>query len=817
MQEETTMETNRISLNSGWRFSLLTDERCAQADFDASAMRPVELPHDWQIESHRDPDMPAGGSQGFYPREGIGWYRRAFTPDEAWRGKTVRVLFDGVQRFATVYLNGRELGGHMYGYVPFEVELSDALEFGRENVLAVKVDNSPDPAATCAVISQAQADDLARAYAREKGLPEDALLRESSCGGDRWYSGAGIYRNVWLLVDEPICVRPRGLRIAPSAASGDVSVKLLTENRTGAPADAVISLSVTGPDGASALARGLCREIAPGEGELCLSFTIPSPRLWDVDSPNLYGLRVRIKQGDRVLDEVSSTFGFRDARFDADQGFFLNGRRLKLYGADLHHDGGAFGAAVPLRVWERRLRALREMGCNAIRCSHNPQCEEFYDLCDRMGFIVIDELYDKWAGTGLYYQRLFLSSWRDDLERMIGRDQNHPSIVLWSMGNEVDIQYSEAFYAILGDMTARCRELDPSRPVSAALIGYCLRDYNDSTPLEKRLAVGVRYGELVDVFMGNYMEGFYDALRGAGLHRAFIGSEVLSFYRHEDLQVTNVLLRSPWRDVDEKDYVAGGFVWAGVDYLGESTGWPCHGWTGCPIDSAGFAKLRADHLRAQWMSEPMVRIGVYDESEPWDMANSMWSFPQMSGHWNYDCPGKMLHVAVMTNCDSVELYLNGQMKRVASPDTPERLAHFYVSYQPGTLRAVGIRDGKPVCEQTLHTARFAERLDMRICEGDLAADGRDIAHVEVRLLDKFGQRYEQLRVPVRFRVEGPADIACVDNGDFLTTDEVFRAEQRTLNHGQALMVLRSRREAGRIRVTAIAEGFAPVTAEIESR
>lgn len=805
------MKTGRIPLTAGWRFALGAGERAVQPDFDDACFEPVTLPHDWQILAARDPDMPCGGSQGFYPREGIGYYRYEFTPRPEWRGKAVRVCFDGVQRFATVYLNGRELGGHMYGYVPFEVELTDGLIYDAPNVLAVKVDNSPDPAPTCAVISDGDMRAEARSYAQAHGLDEGQLIHDYSCGGDRWYSGAGIYRSVWLTVDEPVCVRPRGLFITPDAATGEVRVRLLTQNRTGREVEALVALNVTAPDGRR-LMRGGTQRLAPGDGEVELTLSIPERQLWDVDAPRLYHLCARLSCDRQVMDEVESDFGFREARFDADRGFMLNGRALKLYGADLHHDGGAFGAVAPERIWERRLRTLKAMGCNAIRCSHNPQAEEFYGICDRLGLIVIDELYDKWAGSGLYYQRLFLHSWRDDLERMIGRDYNHPSIVLWSMGNEVEIQYTEAFYAILADMCALCRRLDPTRPASAALIGFCIDGFNDRTPLEARLSACVRYGEIVDVFMGNYMEGFYDALRGAGLRRAFIGSEVFSYYRLEDLQTTNALARSPWRDAAEKDYVAGGFVWAGIDYIGESIGWPCHGWTGCPIDSAGFMKLRAYHLMSQWSKEPMVRIGVFDESEPWDMANANWGFPQMSGHWNYACPGKMMHVAVMTNCDSVELYLNDDVKRVSRPDSPDRMAHFYVAYRPGTLRAVGLKAGRPVCEQVLRTSRRPDRLNIRAVEPALSAIG-DIAQLEIWLTDRFGQRFEQGEHQLSVRVDGPAELVKLDSGDFLTTCEVADSDRRTIR-GHALAVVRSLGQTGVARVTAYVDGVGRACAEI---
>lgn len=562
--------------NDGWLFSS-----------DGEAYCKVELPHDYQITLPRA--ETESGAQGFYPHRAIIWYKKIFFAPEEWDGKAVALVFDGAQRFATVYLNGSAICEHSYGYTPFVAELTGLLT-GAENEILVRLDDTDS--------------------------------------GDRWYSGMGIYRNVRLFVTGQCRVAPWGLSATHVMDGSDALVDVSVEiENAGAAREVEIEIALCGE---VAHLAGLA---APGTSTFSARMRVRSPELWDVDAPKLHVLSAKVfSKGERV-DAREIQTGFRDARFDPDAGFFLNGRSLKLKGVNLHHDGGAFGAAVPEKIWRRRLLKLRELGANAVRTSHNPQAPEFYDLCDELGLLVIDELYDKWTGTKLYFKDIFPTDRLSDLGAMIARDKSHPSVILWSVGNEVEIQFQEAYYTYLAEMCARCRALDPSRPVSMALISYVLKGFDESEPLEDRLAATVRYGELVDVFMGNYMESFYVALREKGLRKPFIGSEILAYYRFEELSNTNLVPVSPWNDVEKHPWVAGGFYWAGIDYLGESTGWPCHGWTGCPIDSAGFPKPRARHIESQWKKEPMVKLAVFDDSKPWDMANSMWSFPELAGDW----------------------------------------------------------------------------------------------------------------------------------------------------------------------------------------
>ena len=721
---------NAIPLNEGWRFALGDPPGAERADFNDADFTPVALPHDWQISARRDPDMEMGWSQGYYPRAQAGWYRLRLVAPEAWRGKRAQLKLEGCQRFYEVYLNGERIGGHRYGYVPLLLPLN-GLVYGAENWLCIRVNNA------------------------------DTL-------GDRWYSGAGLFRPLSLLVQEPVRLVPWGVEIAyaleGAQATGELRVTAGNEGAT--PAQARLKLRLTAPGGACVFTAEVPVTLAPGERTVAVPFALERARVWDIDDPALYALEATLETATGA-DTVTETCGFRSFAFDGDSGFTLNGRSRKLYGVNLHHDGGAcFGAATPRAVLRRRLLRLREMGCNAVRCSHNPHDEALYQLCDELGLLVIDELYDKWTQTELYFERLHESDWRDDLRRLVLRDRNHPCVILWSMGNELEVQYTEFFYRRLTEMRDECRRLDPTRPVTVALVGFCGGAWSDRTPLPNKLAAALRYAALVDVFCGNYMENYYTALREAGMRKPILGTEVFSYYRHAELTTTGVLASSPWRDVDERPYVAGGFVWAGVDYLGESTGYPCKGWAGCPIDSAGFFKLRAWHLRAQWSREPLVRIGVYDaEHVPWDGANSMWSFPELCGHWNGSREGRMRHVAVMTNCDEVRVYLNDEPARIGSPDTPDRLAHFYIPYRKGALRAEGWRDGRKLAEQTLITTSAPAALTLR-AEPTAPGDG-GLVQAEAWLVDEQGQPWEQSRPWVRFAVEGQATLVGVDNGDFM--------------------------------------------------
>ena len=407
----------------------------------------------------------------------------------------------------------------------------------------------------------------------------------------------------------------------------------------------------------------------PAEENTAFDFILHKPLLWTLDKPALYRAEVSLNGNGNILDAHTVSFGIRTALFDEEDGFVLNGVKTKMFGVNLHHDGGAVGAAVPAEIWRRRLTVLKSLGVNTIRASHNPMAEEMYDLCDEMGFLVVDEVYDKWIGSTMYFDALYEDWHEKDLSAMIRRDANHPSVVLWSVGNEVAGQYSETFFRCLEEMCSLTRKLDPTRAVTAALIMFVLPEYNDTTPLGRRLAAARRYAEIVDVFSCNYMEHYYEKLRESGMRKPILGTEVRMYYKHDNRfqDSVTVNLESPYDIVKKHDWVCGALVWAGIDYLGEAPFWPVRGWTGNLLDSTGDIKTRAWYCASQWINKPVLKLAVYDETEPWDGCRGLWGFPQMRRHWKYTQFEKVLHVAVMTNCDTVKLYQNSQTVRTGIP------------------------------------------------------------------------------------------------------------------------------------------------------
>ncbi|MCR4578417.1 MAG: DUF4982 domain-containing protein [Clostridiales bacterium] len=720
--------SDEYSFNDGWKFAVTLASGVEKESYDDRQFKPVELPHDWQIRNRRYPEMELGGNQGYFSREQVGWYRKRFTAPPEWKDKTVYMVIDGCQRFYDVYLNGGRIGGHRYGYVPEIITLNDGLRFGGENLICVKVDNAHTL-------------------------------------GDRWYSGAGLYQGIRLLVKNKAHIAPWSLSVSYRLDRNDADVEVrLGTVCTGSGSR--IECMLEDKDG-----RNVGEAAAPADGGLAeVRFKVSRVCRWGINSPYLYRLKLKLISNGCVTDEAEEAIGFRDAVFDADRGFLLNGEQVKLYGANLHHDAGrVFGAVMPKEILRKRLKVLKDMGCNAIRCSHNPQGEMLYNLCDEMGLVVIDELYDKWCNSALYFGQIFDTDRMDDLERMVNRDRNHPCVVLWSVGNEVEIQYSELFYEKLEELVDACHRLDPSRPVSMALIGFCMRGYlDDNTELKKKTDLVLRYADIVDVFMGNYMEGYYEAFREAGMKKAIIGSEVFTYYRNEQLSAFQTVERSPWEDVKKHDYVAGGFVWAGVDYLGECPGWPTFGWPGCPVDSTARRKLRSWFVESQWSEKPVLKLGFIDSKAYDDRARANWGFPLMRGDFYAERYDLMMRVYAMTNCDEVRLYLNNDPVRVCRSYGEDRGMHMLLPYHPGTLRAEGWKDGKKVAEQILLSSDkpvsiLIEVPEEKVCPGE-------IAQIDLYLADEYGQVWERSAPEVSVSVDGKAVLLGVDNGNFLTDD-----------------------------------------------
>ena len=716
-----------------WRFHLGDEAEAWHMDFDDSQWREVSVPHDWQIEQQRVES--AGGNQGFYPREGIGWYRKALYISEDMRDRILTIWFDALMQYSRVWINGQYLGERPYGYMPVRYDITEYIQYGRENVIAVRLD--------------------------------------TTAGGDRWYSGAGIIRKAYLYDQPQLRIVPDGLHILPALDRKDaatVTVSMRWHSGYDMSVERTAKIAVYAPQRRAKGMKLIYQDeiaIAASKGEIgtaVFSFDIARPVLWDIDSPFLHELTCE-------LDGCyyKERFGIRSIRFDKDEGFFLNGRMVKLLGGDLHHDGGeAFGAWCPRELWVRRLKAMKECGCNAIRCSHNPHDPMLYDLMDEMGFLCVDEYIDKWGRNEWSYQSRFFDEWHErDIVDWVNRDYNHPCVVIWSVGNEVEYQYQdEVFYKTAEELAGIVRSIDTSRAVSMALIGFNLPGFDDRTPMRKKTDAVVRLSKIMDVIMLNYCESFYAALHDAGLQAPILGSEVFTIYRSCEGQFRQNIRQCPIKsDIFDKSYVIGGLIWTAVDYLGEC-GWPNKYWPGAFIDVAGFKKLRADYVTSIWSAKPIVRIAIYDQADPWDRARNRWGFPQMRRHWNYKDVDRFMDVAVMTNCAKVALYLNDDVARWASPkDEADAMAHFVVPYIPGKLEAFGYdENGMAVAHDVIHTSM--RKLSVILRPEQMEYEPGDLALVEVWLLDEFGNPWVIDRPWLKVDVGGAGHLRALTNANF---------------------------------------------------
>jgi beta-galactosidase len=778
----------RVSFNEGWRFLKADAAGAEQAGFQDAVWRELDLPHDWAIEGPFDPKInPHTGALPFF---GVGWYRRHFTLAENARSKYFTIEFDGAMANATVWLNGKELGGRPYGYSSFAFDLTPYLKFGnQENVLAVKL------------------------------APED----ESS----RWYPGAGIYRNVWLDITESVHVARWGTYITTlevSAGKATIWIRTELQNRRSNPANVSLETTIFDANGKEAARTTATQTIPPGgkqtvEGRL----EIAKPHRWDITDPYLYSVISTVKDGGRALDRHVSPFGIRSIEFDKSKGFLLNGRSLKMQGVCMHHDLGALGTAVNRRATERQLQIMKGLGVNAIRTSHNPPSPELLEFCDRLGLLVMDEAFDMWQrtkvrnGHGKYFDQ-----WGEvDLRDMIRRDRNHPSIILWSIGNEILEQSNPEGWRIAKRLTDICHEEDRTRPVTAG--------FNQSTN-----AIRNQLAAQVDIPGFNYKPTEYAQILKEHPDWIIVGTETSScvssrgvyhlpiekYEKHPSLQLTSYDIIAPsWAytpdveiDVQQRmPNILGEFVWTGFDYIGEptpyfngrganETDWPARSSYFGIVDLAGFPKDRYYLYKSVWTTEPLVHI-----------------LP----HWNWaGREGQKIPVMAYSNCDEVEVFLNGKsLGRKARGSEPVVLPVgpnvskegkfsskfrllWEVAYEPGTLRAVGYKGGKPVANEEVRTSGPAARISVAPDRTTIAADGADLSFITVRIEDKDHNLVPAADNLVQFKIEGPGKIAAVDNGNAAST-ESFQASERKAFSGLCLLIVRSQRgQAGRIRITA---------------
>ncbi len=798
------------SFNEGWhfaRFGVLPDgtqmgepKGLEEIVADDADWRLLNLPHDWGIEGPFRPELPNQTAK--LPWAGIGWYRKTFQSLETDQGKRVFVEFDGAMSNSKVWLNGEYVGEWPYGYASFQLELTDHIKIGKENIIAVRLDNKPN--------------------------------------SSRWYPGGGIYRNVRLIKTDPIHVAHWGTHITTpqvSAQGATLQIKTVVENQSEAAAGITVRHEIfkgsQHPDKVAEQEINVGTIAAGGRNESQGLIQLRSPKLWSLETPHLYYAQTTILQDGKVLDSYRTEFGIRTMEFVADKGFFLNGKLVELKGVCMHSDLGPLGTAVNTRAIARQIEILKAMGCNAIRTSHNPPAPEFLEQCDRLGILVMDEAFDCWAkGKSKNDYSTLFNEWHEkDLVALVRRDRNHPSIFIWSVGNEIPEQNDlKNGPVLLKKLTSIISREDPSRPIS---IGA-------STPRSLKT-----FGDGVDVFGFNYKPHLYEETCEKRPELPLYGSETAScissrgeyFFPVLDhkakgvggwFQVSSYDLYAPgWAQKpaiefeaqDRNPSVAGEFVWTGFDYLGEPTPYnhdktnllnftdpeerkkmeeemaklgknipPRSSYFGI-IDLCGFPKDRFYLYQARWRPElPMAHI-----------------LP----HWNWpERIGEITPVHVYTSGDEAELFLNGKsLGRKKKGEYEYRLRWDEVEYQSGTLKVIAYKKGKKWAEETIKTTGAAKKIGLSADRSEICADGADLSFVTVQILDEDGHLVPRTDNLVEFTLSGPGEIIAVGNGN-PTSHESFQASRRKAFNGLCLVVIRSKKgETGTLRLHAKSKGL----------
>ena len=774
--------------------SLLSDKTTGKA------FRNVTIPHDWSIELPFDPKM--GGSAG-YLAGGQGIYAKDFTLPAEYQKKLsqnekISIHFDGVYHRATIWLNGHRLGHHMYGYTSFSFDITPYINKVGKNRLVVHVD------------------------------------REEQ---SRWYTGSGIYRHVWLQMNNPMHVKENGVFVT-AKTDGTVKVETELEGDKGCRISHVV-LDKNGKKIAAASSENSSSgnsssgNSSASQTSSSAQLFVKNPQLWSTESPNLYTLVTQVKDSKgKVVDEVETPFGFRDIRFDANTGFYLNGKNMKLRGMCLHQDAGSLGVAVPDEVWVRRLKAMKEIGCNAIRCSHNPPSPEFLNICDTLGLLVLDEAFDKWKSG--YYEPFYDANAHQDIADMVLRDRNHPSVIVWSIGNEVHEAWNKDDEGVkrARELNDIVKKLDPTRPTMLA----CQQGFED------------KIADVADLVGYNYLEPRMIADHKRFPNRKMFVSEAFVYYSglRENL-VRDFVEHNPWHFVEENPFIAGSFVWAGVDYLGESSPWPAKGWCSCPFDMTLKERPQAAFYHPAWNPEKdylklVVRDNCFDQA----MGTDHWQYPPMADTW--DLPytdSRCVEVRCYTTCDSVQFFFpmwsNPQLplKPRKTADYNDHCITIQLPARQGKILAVGYKKGKEVMRDSLVNhgpvadvrldanysvlaaakADYSEVSPMKInnsakekaakgkaSEGNLSTPWSTVSHIRLTLVDKEG-RIQQMQ-PKKFRVEveGPIRLLGVETGD-MRRMESWRTNELKTYFGEGLVRLQSTPQKGIAKVKFFVEGF----------
>lgn len=772
-------------LDGGWRFSHGDPAGAQSPAFDDTGWASVRLPHDWSIAGPVDPAAPAAGHGGYFPT-GTGWYRQTLTAPASYAGRRVEIEFEGAAMGATVWLNGVELGHWAYGYTPFAFDLTPHLRLGADNVLAVRVDNSAQP-------------------------------------NSRWYSGSGLYRPVWLRVTDPVFVPLGGLWVTTEELSDKqarLRVHAEVANASAEPRELLIEAELRDARGRMVARESAEASVATqGKWSGTLDVLVRGPRPWSPESPTLYRAvtRVKTRDGGRVLDETTTTFGIRTVRVSAERGFELNGRSVKLFGGNLHHDTGPLGAAAFARAEERKVGLLKAAGFNAVRTAHNPPSVAFLDACDRLGLLVVNEIFDGWekAKNKKDYSVLFKDWWTRDVDAWVRRDRRHASVVMWSTGNEMFERGGESGRRIARELAARIRKNDTTRPVTAGVNG---------------LGDAEKWPQLDGLFAALDVAGYnYELQQHHAADHARLPERVI--YASESYQTEAF---ANWRTMSEHNHVIGDFVWSAMDYLGEAgigrvfppgeeakKHWeaemfPWHGAYCGDIDLIGDRKPISFYRQIVWGRDATLHAAVRVSAPGGGEWNTTpWSVPPMLSTWSWrGREGEPLTVEVYSRHEAVRLLLNGEVIGEMPTGLAEQFkAVFTVPYASGKLEALGLQGGRVKERFTLRSAGEATRLRLRVDRERLRADGRDLAFVHIEAQDRRGvwQPWAEPRVAVT--VDGAGELAALGSGDLTSFDSYVGAE-RTLYQGRALAVVRAGEAPGKVRVTVAAPGFEPARATI---
>jgi len=777
-----------LNFNFGWKFFKGEVANGMDPAFDDSGWRNLDLPHDWSIEG---PFSKENSSCTGYLPGGIGWYRKSFEIPESNKGKKVYIYFDGVYNNSEVWINGTSLGKRPNGYISFQYDLTPYIKYEVQNNIAVRVDHTLD-------------------------------------GDSRWYTGSGIYRNVSLIFTDKVHIDQWGVNYATpeiTYALAILSVNTSVVNETGRKAKVKVTNTLLSGETVVGSKTDEVTVMASGKAQVSQEITVVKPELWDVENPSLYYLRTEV-QSKKSTDEINTHVGFRTIRFDAGKGFFLNGESLKMKGICMHHDAGTLGSAVPHEEIARRLDILKEMGCNAIRTSHNPFSTDFLDLCDQKGILVIGEAFDEWelpkkkwlqgwnVGTpGKQGYALYFKEWaQKDLNDFILRDRNHPSVIMWSIGNEIDYPNDPYSHPILNteanpqtwakfseslphanrlgevakELVAVIKKLDPTRPVTAGLASALMSNETG-------------YSDALDVAGYNYQEFRYAQDHAKYPKRTLYGSE-------------NGMTLEMWNYVADNDYVMGQFLWTGYEYLGEAGRFPMRSNTAGLIDLAGNKKPEFYFRQSIWSDKPMIFIGTTDRPGSQGTVN-LWSHKRVEPMWNWE-DGKTISVNVFTNCGEAELFLNGRsLGSKEMSDFRNRTITWDVPFEKGTLKAVGRNGGNEAAAFELKTTDTVSKISAQCDKTKLKSDKQDLAYIFIDLVDDAGNTVYSADNEITCEISGPVRLLGMEDS-FPANIEDYKDNKQHAYHGKLLIYLQATDKTGKAKIKLSSPGLADALIEL---